>query len=210
MSTKPSADLGDMLGDWLRRPENLVAEPAALSAVKHREKVFAETVELRITGMVELAYAGYPKAEVDAEIRKVLAAYRKSGPLARLLQRFIAGEPIKRPRGAAEHGAIEQATRQRRFELCVRVHRLPPEELAKAWLQVGDRRPKGKRGVPTADRFILAACLDDKTLAGEKAAIAGKSFRRTFDRCVKSGEYSPDDVSADGISPSPPRPRRTE
>ena len=197
MTTKPlGATLGDLLANVDLSKHSPAAEPSPTSAAD---------VERRLRGMVRLAHAKMPAEALEEETRKVLEEYRDAGTaLARLLRGFLVGD-IKQRRKEPD-----LSENWRHFVIYVHVKRLPPPERDAAWQEMGARRPRGKRGEPSNDLYILAAYRAEPTSVISPAALRGR-----VKRCRDEFGWTEDDVPASsmadefGLPPVPPVNKQT-
>jgi hypothetical protein len=192
MTTKQS---GARLGDLLANVDLSKHSPAVAAS-----PISAAEAEGRLRGMVRTAHPQLSADKLEEETRKVLQEYSNAGTaLARLLRGLLVGEIQQRRKES------DLSTNWLHFVNYVQVKRLTMPERNAAWQEMGARRPRGKRGEPSDDLFILAAYRAEPT-----SVISPAALRRRVKRCHDEFGWAEDDVPASsmadefGLPPVPP------
>ena len=192
MTTNPS---GATLGDLLANVDLSKHSPAVAAS-----PISAAEAEGRLRGMVRTAHPQLSAEKLEEETRKVLQEYSNAGTaLARLLRGLLVGEIQQRRKES------DLSTNWLHFVNYVQVKRLTMPERNAAWREMGARRPRGKRGEPSNDLFILAAYR-----AAPTSVISPAALRRRVKRCRDEFGWTEDDVPASsiadefGLPPVPP------
>jgi hypothetical protein len=155
--------------------------------------------------MVRIAHPQLSADKLEEETRKVLQEYYDAGTaLARLLRGLLVGEIQQRRKES------DLTTNWLHFVNYVNVKRLTPPEIDAAWQEMGARRPRGKRGEPSNDIFVLAAYR-----AAPTSVISPAALRRRVKRCHDEFGWTEDDVPTSsmadefGLPPVPPVNKQT-
>lgn len=171
-------------------PRSVIGAMFAPTEPKYRP----EEVEQRLRGMVSIAF---PQKDVDREYKKVLAAYRKRGPLSRLLERFLIGE-----KGEQRRRQPNKQARWLHFVACVDAKRLTRNEKEELWSTPG--WPRAKIG-PRKDEASIAAhfCQVRYGAAGTTSDQCRASYKYCTDKFGWTNDLVPRDRKSGELPPPP-------